>query len=177
MTTSSVLPICVLVVDDNQHMRSILKELLKSANVQDIKEASDPVDAFEILKTVPVDILIADLSMPMIDGVEFTKMVRTGADSPNPFLPIIMVTGHSERSKVMAARDAGVNEFLVKPVTAKSLMDRLALVVNAPRPFVKAAGYFGPDRRRRQNPNFEGPWRRKSDGDKARRPADDSFEV
>jgi CheY-like chemotaxis protein len=166
MSAGAVLPITVLVVDDNQHMRSILKELLKSAGVTDIKEASDPVDAFEILKNGPVDLLLADLSMPIIDGVEFVKMVRTSADSPNPFLPVIMVTGHSERTKVMAARDAGVNEFLVKPVTAKALMERLSLIVNTPRPFVKSPTYFGPDRRRRASATYEGPWRRATDKDR-----------
>lgn len=167
MPAASTLPISVLVVDDNHHMRSILKELLKSAGVTEIKEAADPVDAFEVLKSVPIDLLLADLSMPIIDGVEFVRMVRGSADSPNQFLPIIMVTGHSERSKVMAARDAGVNEFLVKPVTAKNLMDRLALIVNAPRPFVKSPTYFGPDRRRRTIPDYAGPFRRKNDGDRA----------
>jgi DNA-binding response OmpR family regulator len=88
-------------------------------------------------------------------------MIRTNEDSPNHFLPIIMITGHSERSRVNAARDAGVNEFLVKPVTAKGLMERLSLIVNRPRNFVKSKHYFGPDRRRRPDPNFSGEERRK----------------
>ena len=90
-------------------------------------------------------------------------MVRTSSDSPNPFMPIVMITGHSERSRVNAARDAGVNEFLVKPVTAKSLMDRINTVVNHPRSFVKGGTYFGPDRRRRKDMNYAGPWRRKEE--------------
>lgn len=144
-------------------MRSLIKELLKSAGVADVREAGDPIDAFELLRTVPVDILLVDLSMPMIDGVEFVKMIRTSADSPNQFLPIIMITGHSEKSKVFAARDAGVNEFLVKPINAKSLMARLAAIVENPRSYVRAGGYFGPDRRRANAKNFDGPWRRKAD--------------
>lgn len=166
------LPITVMIVDDNQHMRSILKELLRAAGVADIREAVDPVEAFEIMRNTPVDILLADLSMPMIDGVEFVRMIRTGGDSPNPYLPVIMVTGHSERSKVAAARDAGVHEFLVKPVTAKALFDRVTQIVNAPRPFVKSPTYFGPDRRRRATPGYEGPWRRKADADRRSDPAD-----
>lgn len=157
------LPITVLVVDDNAHMRTILRELLRGAGVTQIREANDPVDAFELLRTVPIDLILADLSMPIIDGVEFVKMVRTSADSPNPYMPVIMITGHSERSRVTAARDAGVNEFLVKPVTAKALMERLGTIVENPRPFVKSASYFGPCRRRRKDPKFEGPWRRRSD--------------
>lgn len=150
-----------MIVDDNQHMRGILKELLRAAGVNDIKEASDPLEAFEYMKSSLVDLLLVDLAMPLMDGVEFTRMVRTNEDSPNHFLPIIMITGHSERSRVNAARDAGVNEFLVKPVTAKGLMERLSLIVNRPRNFVKSKQYFGPDRRRRADPNFSGEERRK----------------
>jgi CheY-like chemotaxis protein len=150
-----------MIVDDNQHMRGILKELLRAAGVNDIKEASDPLEAFEYMKSSLIDLLLVDLSMPLMDGVEFTRMVRTNENSPNHFLPIIMITGHSERSRVNAARDAGVNEFLVKPVTAKGLMERLSLIVNRPRNFVKSKQYFGPDRRRRADPNFSGEERRK----------------
>lgn len=160
------LPITVLVVDDNQHMRSILKELLRAVGLKKVKEAEDPVEAFEIIKMFPIDLVLVDYSMPIIDGVEFTQMVRTSSDSPNPFLPIVMITGHSERSRVNAARDAGVNEFLVKPVTAKSLIERIQMVVNNPRSFIKSPSYFGPDRRRRKEVTFAGPWRREEDGDK-----------
>ena len=161
MAASTSLPITILIVDDNQHMRGILKELLRAAGVSDIKEASDPLEAFEYMKSSLIDLLLVDLSMPLMDGVEFTRMVRTNENSPNHFLPIIMITGHSERSRVNAARDAGVNEFLVKPVTAKGLMERLSLIVNRPRNFVKSKQYFGPDRRRRADPNFSGEERRK----------------
>jgi CheY-like chemotaxis protein len=161
LAASTSIPITILIVDDNQHMRGILKELLRAAGVSDIKEASDPLEAFEYMKSSLVDLLLVDLAMPLMDGVEFTRMVRTNEDSPNHFLPIIMITGHSERSRVNAARDAGVNEFLVKPVTAKGLMERLSLIVNRPRNFVKSKQYFGPDRRRKADPNFSGEERRK----------------
>ena len=161
MAASTSIPITILIVDDNQHMRGILKELLRAAGVSDIKEASDPLEAFEYMKSSLIDLLLVDLSMPLMDGVEFIRMVRTNENSPNHFLPIIMITGHSERSRVNAARDAGVNEFLVKPVTAKGLMERLSLIVNRPRNFVKSKQFFGPDRRRRADPNFSGEERRK----------------
>lgn len=157
------LPITVLIVDDNHHMRSLIKELLKAVGVNKVFEAADPTEAFELLKTNPIDLLLVDFSMPMIDGVEFVHMIRNSADSPNPFIPIIMVTGHSERSKVTAARDAGVNEFLVKPINAKSLLMRLQAVADNPRQFIKVNNYFGPDRRRGANPKYEGPWRRRDD--------------
>ncbi len=108
---------------------------------------------------------IVDFNMSPIDGVEFTRLVRQAADSPNPFLPIIMLTGHAARARVEEARDAGVTEFVVKPVTAKAVLDRINAVVNKARPFIRTQEYFGPDRRRRQDPAFTGPWRRQGDGE------------
>ncbi|MDO9079054.1 MAG: response regulator, partial [Brevundimonas sp.] len=84
-------------------------------------------------------------------------------DTANPYLPIIMRTGHSEKSRVYEARDAGVTEFVVKPITAKAILDRIQAVIFKPRPFVKTDGYFGPDRRRSTAPNYKGPMRRATD--------------
>jgi DNA-binding response OmpR family regulator len=72
-----------------------------------------------------------------------------------------MLTGHSEKRRVTVARDAGVTEFLAKPISAKALYQRILNVVVNPRPFVKTKSYFGPDRRRNVNPNYIGPERRK----------------
>jgi two-component system, chemotaxis family, chemotaxis protein CheY len=156
----------VLIVDDNGHMRTILRELLRAVGIREAREARDAVEALDIMKSSPMDLILVDLSMPVIDGVEFTRMVRTSSDSPNPYVPIVMITGHSARSKVTAARDAGVTEFVAKPVTAKSLLERLQAIVERPRPFVKTALYFGPDRRRRNDPEFAGPFRRAADKDR-----------
>jgi DNA-binding response OmpR family regulator len=87
------------------------------------------------------------------------RQVRTAEDSPNPFLPIIMMTGHTERHRIFRARDSGVTEFLAKPITAKQLLMRLTNIIENPRPFVRARGYFGPDRRRRSE-GYQGPERR-----------------
>ena len=75
--------------------------------------------------------------------------------------PIIMVTGHTEKARVTAARDAGITEFLAKPISAKGLYQRILNVVANPRPFIKTKTYFGPDRRRNVNANYVGPERRK----------------
>jgi DNA-binding response OmpR family regulator len=82
-------------------------------------------------------------------------------------LPIIMMTGHSEKSRVVEARDAGVTEFVAKPLTAKAVLERIQAVIYRPRPFVRTATYFGPGRRRRDDPTFAGPWRRSTDADRA----------
>ncbi len=152
----------VLVVEDNQNMRTIVREILKGAGITDVAEARDGAEAFDILRQFPADIAIVDFNMAPVDGIEFTRMLRTASDSGTPFLPVIMITGHSERSRVMEARDAGVNEFVVKPLTAMALLARLNTVVMNPRPYVKSKTFSGPERRRHRG-DYGGPKRRNED--------------
>jgi CheY-like chemotaxis protein len=168
--------ISVMVVDDNPHMRLIVVAILRGVGIMHIKEASDGADALGLMRSGIPDLIIADLNMAPVDGLEFTHMVRTAPDSPYPFVPIIMMTGHTERSKVNAARDAGINELLAKPISAKTLLDRIISVIDRPRPFVKAPGYTGPCRRRVEAKDFNGPWRRKSDKDRADAGGDDALQ-
>ena len=153
----------VLVADDNAHMRAIISVMLNSFGIKTIKDARDGSDALEALRRWPADLAIVDFQMEPIDGVSFTRLVRTSPDSPNPYLPVIMLTGHSEMHRVVDARDAGVNEFIVKPLTAKALVDRINSVIFKQRSFIRTEDYFGPDRRRRDDPYHHGPWRRAGD--------------
>jgi two-component system, chemotaxis family, chemotaxis protein CheY len=156
----------ILVIDDNPHMRSIVVAILRGAGFVRVKEACDGAHALDEMRTGIPDIILCDLTMSPIDGLEFTKMLRTATDSPGPFIPVIMMTGHTERSKVTAARDAGVNELVAKPISAKTLLARIVSVIDRPRPFVRAHGYTGPCRRRSTPKDFDGPWRRKDDKQK-----------
>ena len=160
---SSLQALNVLLVDDNQHMRAITSAVLQSAGVRKVREASDGAAGLEILRQQSIDLAIVDFNMFPLDGVEFTRLVRNSPDTTNPYLPIIMMTGHSERSRVYEARDAGVTEFVVKPITAKAILDRIQAVIFHPRAYVKTDGYFGPDRRRTNASNYKGPRRRASD--------------
>ena len=153
----------VLLVDDNQHIRAIVAAILAGVGVSEIRECWDGAEALQVLREWPADVAFVDFRMSPVDGVEFTRLVRNAADSPNPFLPIIMITGYADRPRVEEARDSGITEFIVKPITARAILDRLNFVINRPRPFVRTADYFGPDRRRRQDPNYRGPWRRSGD--------------
>ena len=153
----------VLLVDDNQNMRAIAAAVLHSADIRNVHEAAEGATAFDLLRRHPIDLAIVDFNMFPLDGVEFTRLVRTSPDSPNPFLPIIMMTGHSERSRVYEARDAGVTEFIVKPLTAKAVLDRINAVIMRPRAFIKTDDYVGPCRRRRETSDYAGPFRRASD--------------
>ena len=153
----------VLLVDDNQHMRAIVVAILKGVGIKRVREVGDGAEALHALRDFAADLAIVDFNMSPLDGVEFTRLVRNANDSPNPYLPIIMMTGHAERSRVYDARDAGVTEFVVKPVTAKSVLSRIQAVIFKPRPFVRTDSYFGPCRRRVQDARYAGPYRRATD--------------
>ena len=153
----------ILVVDDNQHTRMLVTEILRALGVNLVYEAADGSAGLEQLREHQVDIIFTDLSMQPMDGIEFVRRLRNAPDSPNQMAPVIMVTGHFTLAKVSAARDAGVNEFLTKPLTARGVIERLQRVIDQPRPFVRTDDYFGPDRRRRQDPEYRGPRRRRAD--------------
>jgi two-component system chemotaxis response regulator CheY len=154
-----------LVIDDNAHMRRIVRQLLHGFGSREIAEAEDGANGLEVFAAQKPDIVITDWAMPIYDGIEFTKAIRKSESPVTRFVPIIMLSGHSERRCVMEARDAGVTEFLTKPVAAKSLYERILSVVLAPRPFIRTKDYFGPDRRRTVNAKYAGPERRKGSED------------
>ena len=111
----------VLIVEDNKHMQLLLKEILRSFRIRNIRTADDGADGLKELKTFAADLVIADWNMEVLDGLDFIRMVRTGSDSNNPYVPIIMLTGHTETNRIIEAREAGMSEYLAKPVSAKSL--------------------------------------------------------
>ena len=150
-----------LVIDDNAHMRRILRTLLHGYGAREVYEAEDGAAGLEAFTHYMPDIIIADWVMPIFDGLELAQMIRQPGANANPYVPIIMLTGHSEKKQIVNARDAGITEFLAKPISAKSLYERILNVVANPRPFIKSKNYFGPDRRRNVNPNYVGPERRK----------------
>ena len=154
----------ILLVDDNHHMRVLLTEILRAIGVRQVFEANDGAEALQIMRTHQIDIIMSDLAMQPLDGIDFVRLLRNSPDSPNPMAPVIMITGHSTQRRVQEARDVGVNEFLSKPVTARGVLERIAQVVDNPRPYVRTANYFGPDRRRKADPSYNGPRRRASDG-------------
>jgi CheY-like chemotaxis protein len=134
----------VVVVDDEPSMRKVARALLLSIGVRDIHEAADGPAGLEAIRSVAPDIVIVDWEMPGLDGAGFVRMVRSPDTFPYPNVPIIMLTGHGERSRVIEAIKIGVNEFLLKPVSAKALYDRIVTVLTKPRPVVRAENYYGP---------------------------------
>jgi CheY-like chemotaxis protein len=160
--TAGLAALELLVVDDNAQMRTIVGAVLAAAGVRRLRYAPDGRKGLEAVKEGGIDIAFVDFEMPTMNGLEFLAAVRA-LKTPERFMPIIMLTGHSDLKRITAARDGGVNEFLSKPVTARSILARLSTVILKPRPFVSATGYFGPDRRRKAQPDHGGLRRRASD--------------
>ena len=159
----------VLVADDNDTMRGLLIGMLQGIGISQIKEASNGEEALLTLRRWTADLAFVDLQMTPVDGIEFTRAIRKAPNTPDPYLPIIMLTGHAQLGRVTEARDAGVNELLVKPLDPKVVVERLRAVIGRQRPFVRSADYVGPDRRRRSSETYEGPFRRETDRQNRRR--------
>ncbi len=153
-----------VVADDNAHMRRIVRTLLRAFGCREIYEAEDGASGLEAVEAYSPDILISDITMPIFDGIELTRMIRNPEGCRHPFLPIIILSAYSEKKHVIAARDAGASEFLCKPVSATALYRRIQNVIANPRDFIRTKTYFGPDRRRYVNPNYSGVERRIGDG-------------
>jgi two-component system chemotaxis response regulator CheY len=150
----------ILVVDDNPHMRRLVVTILQAFGATMIYEAADGERGWAMLCDINPDVVFLDWMMEGMNGLELVKTVRTSRASANPFVPIIMLTGYTQLDHVRAARDAGVNEFLAKPVSARAILTRLTAVIEHPRPYVRTKAYFGPCRRRRGKDQYRGPERR-----------------
>jgi len=150
----------ILVVDDNVHMRKLVTTILQAFGVIQIYEADSGERAWQQLREANPDICVVDWVMEGMSGLDFTAKVRSDPAAPNPFVPIIMLTGYTQIERVLQARDAGVNEFIAKPVSVKTMMQRLVSVIESPRPYVRTKVYFGPCRRRRGADQHQGPERR-----------------
>jgi two-component system, chemotaxis family, chemotaxis protein CheY len=160
MSKTDLSALSILVVDDNRHMRQLVRGMLRAFGVTDVHEAGGAAPAIALLHGVPIDIAIVDHMLSPVDGLAFVRDLRRADDSPNPMLPVIMMTAHATREMVGAARDAGVNEFLAKPLAPKPLAQRLWSIIARPRVFVRTGVYFGPCRRRHIAGEWQGEDRR-----------------
>ncbi|MDA1089962.1 MAG: response regulator [Proteobacteria bacterium] len=150
----------VLICDDSLQIRALIKQCLMAFGIQNIVDAMDAKTGFQELVDTDPDLVITDWEMPTGNGIDFVQHIRRSPDSPNPYVPIIMLTGYTELDRVKIARDNGVSSFLAKPVSAVSLYRRLVSLVEDQRLFVRSDSFFGPDRRFKVSETLEGPDRR-----------------
>lgn len=159
MTSAEFSQLKVLVVEDNLHFRNLVRSILGAIGVPTIEEARDGAEAIEVLNSFDADLAIVDWKMDGVDGIECVRRIRAGGAESNRDLPMIMVTGYTEPGLLREARDAGVDDVLAKPISAKSLMSRIMSVMEKRRKFIDSGDYAGPDRRRAEH-DFDGGDRR-----------------
>lgn len=150
--------VSVLVVEDSQFIRSLIVNSLRIMGIGSIQSVDDGSQAIDFIKQVAndpmkagmmnIDLIISDWEMSPVDGMMVLRWIRRHKDSPDRFIPFLMLTGYSEPKRVHDARAMGVNEFMSKPFTVNALADKLFSIINKPRQFVHTSTYFGPDRRR-----------------------------
>jgi len=155
--------VSILVVDDNKQTRTLIVRILESLRVGMILEAADANQALRRMKQAVPDIMLLDHRMDGMSGIELVHYLRNDEKSPHPFLPIIMISGAGDHDGVIGARDAGVTEYLAKPLSVAVLAQRLTTVIENARPFIRTNDFFGPDRRRRAVPPDDAPRRRADD--------------
>jgi len=147
--SSRLAQIGVMIADGDRRIALIVSKVLQSLGFSNIHTVRDGTQAMQMLKSEKIDMVITDWQMSPMDGISLVKYLRTDEDSPNRFMPIIMLTGNADRHHVETARDIGVTEFVVKPFSARTLCDRIVKLIENPRSFIMSNAFIGPDRRRR----------------------------
>src|SRR5262245_59485151 len=142
----------ILVVDDNAYMRRLTRMMLTNLRGRSVLEASDGLGALEAIRTADPHVMLLDWDMPVLNGIEVLRIVRSPGVFPRPNLPVIMLTGRARRAHVNEALRAGANEFLLKPTSPKALCDRLISIVFKPRPMVTLGTDYVPQPRRMSAP-------------------------
>ncbi len=148
MTAYDISKLNILVLEKHMLVRKLLTDVFREFGVPTVQSTPDPETAWQMFSHFPTDIVLSDWTYGL-DGMAFLSRVRRADDSPNPFVPVIVVTANTELRHVCEARDTGTTEFLAKPVSARLLYMRIVSILEHHRPFIRASQFFGPDRRRR----------------------------
>lgn len=167
----------VLLLDNDPRIIDLMANVMRTLGFEALYKAQDGFEGVAVMRKQSIDLVITDWdlqpvkkaaveSQPMgeilpANGASFVRTLRHSKHSPNPFVPVIMLTGPTLPDNIRYARDAGVNEILMKPIVAEDLCERIIEVIEKPRIFVTSEGYKGPCRRRRNMVLDGQPERRK----------------
>ncbi len=162
--------VSVMLVEDNEYIASVLYNVLLAlgcGRIAKFRNGREAVEFLQLLNLSPervgtsgIDFIITDMIMDPIDGLSLLKWVRMSKESPDRFLPVIMISGYVDRGYLEKARDHGVTEFLAKPFSVTTVAQKIEAVIERPRPFIRTDNYFGPDRRRTKPGGYTGQERR-----------------
>lgn len=163
LTPATLKQLRVLIVDPNAYMRGVIADALRRVQIVNIASAASAMEAFTVSRTFKPDLVLVDWDAGKMSGLEFTREVRRNTSGMPRETAIILLSGSIDHDQLMAARQAGINEFLLKPISAQTVFGRIEEVILKPRRFIVSRNYVGPCRRRRDDPDYMGPWRRLTD--------------
>jgi CheY-like chemotaxis protein len=137
----------LLFVESASHTRAMLREMLRNTQWAHAEFVGSAAAAIERIRTNPPDILFTDWQMPGESGLDLVRAIRENPDSPDPLLPVILLTANGDAESVMSALNAGASDFLIKPISINRIVERVTNAVTRQRPFILSPNYRGPDRR------------------------------
>ena len=161
--TVNLRDLVILVADPNAYARRVTNGILRGFGANKVLEVEHAMSLFQVLSGQKIDILLCDTRLPPHGGLMLTRTIRRNSNNENRTIPILLMSSDTGESTIKNARDAGANIVVAKPMSPKSLYDRLAWIAFNPRPFIDTATYFGPDRRFKIEGYPGGVGRRKGD--------------
>ncbi len=157
----------ILIVISSNRAGDLIKRLFENLGFQNLHLAHDATEAVQFLKNLHVHLIVTDADLQLsskvaataaadnvlqLSGIHFVERLRRAPTSPAPFIPILMLMDQAHKKSIFAARDAGVNEIVLKPLEARNFCERIIQMIDTPRPYVTANTYRGPCRRRKGGP-------------------------
>lgn len=146
----------ILVIEDHPPTATTIQTILGALGFTKVTVAINMAAAIEALKQSAFDLILCDFQLGIVNGLMLVRMIRQADGLANPNIPIVMITAHADSERVAEALNAGVDDFLVKPVQPDTLARCIGTLLERPRSFVKSKDYAGPDRRRRTTSDHPG---------------------
>lgn len=129
MTTAPFANLSVLVVEDEKFTRMVLAKLVGTLGVKAVHQAEDGGTALQAVRTHRPDLVLCDVEMKPLDGLDFLRALRAEGEAALRSLPVLFMTNRADEERVTQARELGADTFLVKPVTPDALRDALARLI------------------------------------------------
>jgi len=148
----------ILIVEKSPLLRSVFRQVLMEMGIERVETVDSIEKSFSAFNSIDPDIVLVDWS-PDFDGIGLLEQIRRDKESCNPYVPVILMSANTDTSQILLARDSGITEFLAKPVSPKSLYERIVAITRQDRSFIRSNSFFGPDRRRKSS-EFAGEDRR-----------------
>lgn len=163
MTSLNLKGLTFMIADSSENIRAIMQGILRGFGATAFVNVGDGETAQNEILAKNVDVLFCEINLPKLDGFSLIKYLRRDETNPARFIPVIILTSHTQLRDVEECRDSGANTVIAKPLIPQTLHDRLSRIAREPRAFIQAPDYHGPDRRFKVEGYPDGVGRRSND--------------